>query len=243
MTVLVRLVADYAPYLYIALALGILLLLRVVWTARRERDLAIFTLEREAAISKGYRATLVILVLVLLMAAVYYVSQVLAAQLPLPAGEAPTATPILFLTPTATPAPPTATPTATSTPRPRPTPPPPPTDTPPPLPVKPTIVPADCPNPGVRITSPGVNAALSGVVQIVGTASINNFQYYKFEYRLVGSPEWTFLQRFDIPIIGGVLGAWDTSTVSPGRYELRLVVVDITGNYPSPCVVPVTVSY
>jgi hypothetical protein len=240
MAIFIKLIADYALWLYIFLGLGILFFLRVLVIARREQELAVFSLERETAINKRYQAALAALVLALLALGVYYVSNVLAEQVPMPGAVEPTATPLLFLTPTSTPAPPTATPTATNTPRPPATPPPSPTATPAALPT-PTALPAVCPNPGVRITYPPMRAIVNGVVQVVGSADIENFDYYKFEYRTLGVGEWTFLQSFGAPVNGGVLGAWDTGTVEPGEYEFRLVVVDITGNYPEPCTVTITV--
>jgi hypothetical protein len=87
----------------------------------------------------------------------------------------------------------------------------------------------------VRISEPGDGATVSGVIQLVGSANIPDFEYYKFEFRGSGFGDWTFIQRFDQPISGGILGAWDTRSVPPGEYEFRLVVVDKTGNYPPPC--------
>jgi hypothetical protein len=240
MAIFIKLIADYALWLYAFLGFGILFFLRLVIIARREQEIAVFSLEREAAVNKGYRAALSALLLVLLAVGVYYVSNVLAERVPMPGNVEPTATPLLFLTPTPTPAPPTATPTATNTPRPLPTLLPLPTDTPAALPT-PTAPPAACPNPNVRITYPPMHAVVNGVVQIVGSANIDNLDYYKFEYRPLGVANWTFLQRFSIPVKGGVLGAWDTGTVDPGEYEVRLVVVDVTGNYPEPCVIALTV--
>jgi hypothetical protein len=103
------------------------------------------------------------------------------------------------------------------------------------------VVAANCPNPGVRISEPGDGAQVSGVVQIVGSAEVPDFEYYKFEFRGNGFTDWTFIQRFDHSIVGGILGAWDTNSVSSGTYEFRLVVVDHTGNYPAPCVVTLNV--
>ena len=82
---------------------------------------------------------------------------------------------------------------------------------------------------------------MSGVINIVGSANIEDFGYYKFEFRGNGFGDWTFIQRFDQSINGGILGAWDTRSVSSGAYEFRLVVVDSTGNYPPPCVVKLNV--
>ncbi|RME76426.1 MAG: hypothetical protein D6784_05860, partial [Chloroflexi bacterium] len=128
------------------------------------------------------------------------------------------------------------------TPTPTPTPLPPPTpvlvvDTPTPE-VQPSQgQPPNCPNPGVQIFQPGNGAQVDGVIQVTGVAAIDNFDYYKFEFRAPGSNDWSFIVRFDNPVSQGVLGSWNTDTVPPGEYEFRLVVVDKIGNYPDPCVV------
>jgi hypothetical protein len=38
------------------------------------------------------------------------------------------------------------------------------------------------------------------------------------------------------------VGFWDTSTLTPGDYQLRLLVTDSQGQSYPPCVVPVRVS-
>jgi len=131
---------------------------------------------------------------------------------------------------------PTPTPVATETPVPTPTlttPTPTVTPTPPLLP--------QCPNPQARLTYPTVDAVLTGVVRIRGSAAIANFAYYKLEFRAEGAPAWSLLQRFEEPVTEGVLALWDVSPLSPGPYWLRLVVVDATGNYPEPCQVRVII--
>ncbi len=131
----------------------------------------------------------------------------------------PTPTPVATETPTPTPALPAPTPTATPT---------------------PALLP-QCPNPKARLTYPTVDAVLTGAVRIRGSAAIANFAYYKLEVRAEGAPEWSLLQRFEEPVTEGVLALWDTSSLSPGTYWLRLVVVDTTGNYPEPCQVRVII--
>jgi serine/threonine protein kinase len=109
--------------------------------------------------------------------------------------------------------------------------------------VPPTLPPA-CPHVDARITSPGVNAVLKGVVQIRGTANICDFQFYKVEFGASDKP-WTWVVIGDDVVrkrvVDDVLVTWDTSKVQPGVYTLQLTVVDITGNYPSPCRVKVSV--
>jgi hypothetical protein len=107
MAIFIKLIANYALWLYILLGLGILFFLRVIMVARREQEIAVFSLEREAAINKRYQASFAALALVLLALGVYYVSNVLVERVPMPGEAKPSATPLLFLTPTPTPAPPT----------------------------------------------------------------------------------------------------------------------------------------
>ena len=108
----------------------------------------------------------------------------------------------------------------------------------------PTILPQSlCPNPDVRLTYPAQDAKLKDVAEMRGSAGIDNFWYYKFEFRAEGGDEWTFLERFDTPLTAGILGYWDTTTLPDGWYDFRLVVVDNTGNYPQPCEVRVLVKH
>ena len=85
-----------------------------------------------------------------------------------------------------------------------------------------------------------MNAELKGRVEISGTANTDNFDYYKFEYRREGVSKWATLQTFQEPVTDGLLGVWDTSTLSAGDYWFRLEVVREDGNYKR-CEVPVTI--
>jgi hypothetical protein len=235
MTVLVKLVADYAVWLYLLLGLVAFLFLRAHMVARRDRDNSIFALEREAASGRMAQTTMGFLVILAIIGGVFYTSQTLVEEIPLPE-VTPTPTRLAVLPPSPTPPPLLPTPTPTDTPRPRPT--------LPPLEVATTPspevsagAPPDCPSPGVRISEPGTGATVSGVIQIIGSASIPDFWYYKFEFKGNGFGDWTFIQRFDQAINGGILGAWDTRSVPSGDYQFRLVAVDKTGNYPEPCTV------
>ena len=238
MTILVKLVADYAIWLYVLLVLVALLFLRAYVVARRERDNSIFTMERESAAGRMAQATMGLLVTLIAIAGVVYTAKILVEEVPLPE-VIPTPTVLIALPPSPTPPPLLPTPTMTGTPRPRPTLAPEETETP--TPELSSATPPDCPNPGVRISEPGSGAIVSGVIQIVGSATLSDFGYYKFEFRGNGFSDWTFIQRFEEPISGGILGAWDTNSVTSGEYEFRLVVVDQTGNYPTPCTVRLSV--
>lgn len=109
-------------------------------------------------------------------------------------------------------------------------------------PIVPIAVPTAIPqvavcDPSVSITYPYVNSKLWGWVTINGTANIDNFWYYKLEFGCGEKPvEWSVIGELHYePVLWGTLGCWDTSVLPEGVYQLRLVVVDKTGNYPQPC--------
>lgn len=119
------------------------------------------------------------------------------------------------------------------------------THTPTPAPAVPSTLPPPCPHVEARITSPGVNAVLKGVVEIRGTANIRNFQFYKVEFGVGDKPSTWSVIGDDVVhkrVVDDVLVTWETGKVPPGVYTLQLTVVDITGNYPlPPCKVKVSV--
>jgi hypothetical protein len=84
-----------------------------------------------------------------------------------------------------------------------------------------------------RIERPLHGARVSGAVEIVGTATRADFQYYKVEYRAAESPdEWHVIGELVYqPVEHAPLVVWPTSELQPGEYVLRLIVVDVSGNY------------
>jgi LysM repeat protein len=116
-----------------------------------------------------------------------------------------------------------------------------PTPTPTPTPTPQIAV---CP-PWANITEPTVDAELdgSGITFVRGTAAIDNFWFYKLEFGFGEWPtEWFVIEELHYaPVVNGYLGDWKTGALPEGVYQLRLVVVDNTGNYPEPCQVQVIV--
>jgi hypothetical protein len=93
----------------------------------------------------------------------------------------------------------------------------------------------------IEITAPQNGQEVSGVVEVLGSAAIPNFGFYKLETKLPDDLNWLTLQAGNITIQNGKLGDWDTRRLSPGEYQLGLVVVDNQARLSLPCVVQVRV--
>jgi hypothetical protein len=101
--------------------------------------------------------------------------------------------------------------------------------------------PSGCVTGQIEITSPKNDQEASGIVQVLGTAAIQNFGFYKIEMKLPDDPSWSTLQAGNIAVQQGKLSDWDTRRLSPGEYLLGLVVVDNQARLSPPCVVRVRV--
>lgn len=98
-----------------------------------------------------------------------------------------------------------------------------------------------CQNPEATILSPDTGEAVSGEVELLGTANIPGFAFYKLEYHdLKSGSDWLAISASNQPVCEGcdpeeLLGIWDASLVTPGQYAVQLVVTDTLGNAPLPC--------
>lgn len=242
-----QLISEYQWWIYGVFGLILLFYVRRAIVARRDGVRSIFKLEQEQARGRYGRSVVLAAVFLLLMGAVFGVTNFGLPVLDPPPEPTPTATtgPLVAPTLTSTPAPPTITPTATAT-IVRPTRPIVPSDTPEVASTQaPAVAPPACANPNVRITSPGVNQVVQGNFLVQGTANHASFQYYKVEVGPGANPrdqEWTVVgQLHRNPVAGGVLETFNGGAYPAGTYTLRLVVVDQTGNFPDPCRVTITV--
>ena len=239
--------AEYQWFIYAILGIVLLFFLRRALLARREGARSLFKLEQEQARTRYSRSVTISAIILLLIAAVFILSNpVLPGPTPtLEPTPTETSGPLVAATLTQTPPPATMTPTATATPL-RPTRAVRPTDTPSADVTEiPVVSVPSCPNPNVRITSPGVNQIVQGNIPVRGTANIADFQYYKVEVGPGSNPkdhEWTVVGTLhENPVSGGVLETFNGGAYPAGTYTLRLVVVDQTGNYPQPCRVTIII--
>lgn len=94
----------------------------------------------------------------------------------------------------------------------------------------------------IMLSEPVDGTEINGVIVVKGTTDIQNFGFYKYELARPGETIWLTIQAGRDIIREGELGQWDTRTLAPGDYMLRLVVTDNQGESLEPCVIRVHVN-
>ncbi|HEX5941699.1 MAG TPA: hypothetical protein VFY66_05445 [Anaerolineales bacterium] len=220
---LYRALASYEPLIYIALAIGGLFAFRRMWRSWREWRDSVYGLEREFALRRLVQATGAAFLILVLVFVEFFVATFIAPALPATDILA-TPTLDLLLTPAETLSPEQATQAALS-------------------PVT-QAVPSGmsgCIPDQIMITAPEPGATVSGTVEIMGTANVPNFGFFKYEVAPRGSQNWATISAGRDPKINEVLGTWNTSSLTNGDYFLRLVITDNVGVSLEPCVIAVGV--
>jgi len=215
-------IEQYQGWIYLVLGLAGLTYLRLTlhWYGSWRR--AIFGLERDHAMGRLTRSLAMLTFVAVVALSTFLVATFLVPAVPLAARPTPLPTISLLLTVT-----PIGTlagevggaPAAAATPD-----------------------QAGCLNTAATITSPLSGTELRGRVEIVGTADIASFAFYKIEVRSADPDStWKAITAGTERRENGVLGLWDVSLVEAGRYFLQLVVTDTAGNAPMPCAIQVDV--
>jgi membrane peptidoglycan carboxypeptidase len=78
----------------------------------------------------------------------------------------------------------------------------------------------------VAISSPPEGGIVNGIVPIIGTAQLADFESYDMQFGVSWSPEaWGWISGPHLSPVGdGLLTTWDTNGLEEGEYTLRLVV-------------------
>jgi hypothetical protein len=212
-----------APFIFIILALGVLVGLRFLAKARSELRGAAYGLEREIA-HRHMSQALSILVVVGFLAftefflVVFLVPNIPALSLLSTATINPLATPTrmlpLQLVETLGSGTPGSIPTLQST---------------------------GCIPGQIDITSPQPGAQIQGLITLQGSADIPNFGFYKYEFSPVGSDNWAAIVANNKVVKNNNLGNWDTSAIATGDFQLRLVVTDNQGIELPACIIPLRI--
>jgi hypothetical protein len=209
------LISSLQGWIYVLLLLAGLLYLRLALKWQAQVRISQFGLERERAGSKRARAAGMLILILAAAAATFVVSTFLAPQLP--ASTRPTAIPTISLLE------PDAIRGSTAA---------------------PLVTPdeAGCQNDNATISSPISGEEVRGLVEVLGTANIDNFAFYKIQIQ-PSEPNsiWQVITAGTETLTNGVLGTWDTSLVENGVYLLQLVVTDNAGNAPLPCTLEIVV--
>jgi hypothetical protein len=90
--------------------------------------------------------------------------------------------------------------------------------------------------------NPENGTEISGSIELKGTVNVPNMGFYKYEYRMQSDEFWIPISLGNRPVIEDLLGGqWNTEQLTPGTYNLRLVVSDNQNNLLKPCVIEVKV--
>lgn len=224
MNSLLRFLTEYEILFYVVVALIVIIAARKTYVAWREWSGSIFGLEKEHS-QRKFNQGLTITVFGLLFAAGLFIVNTFVTPAVPGVQQLPTATiDITQLPPTSTPAP-TAAVTAQGL-----------------IPTITSYLSRGCIPDQLDWTDPRNGDTISGTVELKGTVNVENLGFYKYEYSPAGSDLWTTIAAGNTIIINELLGgAWDTSDLVPGNYELRLVVNDNLNNPLPACVIQVTI--
>jgi hypothetical protein len=93
----------------------------------------------------------------------------------------------------------------------------------------------------IMVTDPKPGQQIRGEITLVGTADIPNLGFYKYEFAPQGSDTWTTILAGNKIVVDDSLGFWNTSELTPGDYQLRLIVSDNSGSEYPACIIPIQI--
>jgi hypothetical protein len=213
--------ASYEALIYIVLAIAALFAFRWLWRSWRESRTAVFTMEREFSSRRLGQSAAISALIAILFCAEFFMATFVIPGLP---SKIFLTTPTLDLisTPTGTLSAAMMTQYAN----------------PPQQTAAPSVI--GC-TPQVMLTSPTADEEVKGTVELIGTVNTPNFGFYKYEVARQGTDTWATISADRNIVNNGLLGRWNTTALTPGDYQLRLVVTDNQGKMLPPCVVSIRV--
>jgi hypothetical protein len=222
---ILRFLQNYEIWIYTILGIGVLFPANQVIRALREWRGAAFGLERESARRRFSNGMTVVLVFFVLGAVEFFLVSFLLPNRP---RSTILATPTIDLLATSTVtlaagALQTVTPTGFS------------------LSVTP-VANEGCTPGKIEWTFPKNGGQLKGTVVLKGTIQSPNLGFYKYEYSPTGSDKWTTIAAGNKNTTNEELGgAWNTAQLTPGDYQLRLVVADNQNQVQPACVITIRI--
>lgn len=223
MTDLLRFLDTYEALIYIVLAIGAMFSFRWLWRSWGEWRIAVFSLEKEFSTQRLARSGAISGLITILFCSILMVTSFVIPGLPSDFFVA-TATLDFISTPTGTLSPAMMTQFANA-----------PVGTP-------ALNTVGCVPNQISLSFPQAGEEISGAIELTGTVNIPNFGFYKYEVAAAGSDTWATIAAGRETVNEGLLGRWDTTALTPGDYQLRLVVIDNQGSVLPACVIPVRVT-
>lgn len=224
MITILRFFAEYAVLIYLLLAVGLVFALRALFRAQHELSQSVFGLERELAHRHISQALTALTLVALLAGSEVVLTAFLAPNLPA-FSLLSTQTINPLTTQTSTIPPELLQTIGALTPQPT-----------------ATAQVSGCVPGQIMITYPKPGDIIKGSIVLLGTANIPNFGYFYYEFSPAGSDTWQSIEGGNQAVQDGSLGKWDTSLITPGNYNLRLVVTDSQANLLPPCIVPLQIT-
>ena len=220
MEALFRFLAGYEILIYFFLGIGFIITFRWLWRAFRETQDAIYGLEKQIAFRHLSTAIASVALFIFLLFGELYITSFLVPDLPATTFLS-TPTVNILSTQQSTPPGDLNSPTSATE-----------------IGIGPVTQSVSGCTPGaIMITSPTPGQEVNGVVDLFGIVEVNDLGFYKIEYSSAGMENWaTFYAGREISP-DKPIGVWDTSQLSSGDYQVRLVVTDNQGQDYPPCAI------
>lgn len=213
--------STYEALIYILLAIGGLFAFRWLLRSWRESQTAVYSLEREFSSRRLAQSAAISVLILLLFCTEFFMATFIIPGLP---ANVLVTTPTLDLisTPTGTLSADMMTQFAN-------------------IPMQTAVVEKSGCTSQILLSAPQPGDEIKGTVELIGTVDIPNFGFYKYEVARIGSDTWATISADRTPVQNGLLGRWNTTALTPGDYQLRLVVTDNQGEVLPACIVPVRI--
>jgi hypothetical protein len=217
---LFRFLVQYEVLIYLILTIGAIFVARSLWKAWAEWHSAVFGLEKELSFQKVRISGAIFVLLIMIGLSQFCLVSFIVPFLPSTTFR-PTPTADLLLTPAASLSASDLTAQVGT-------------------PAAPAGT-VGCVPGQIMLSSPKPGGEVKGKIVLTGTVNVPSFGFYKYEYAPQGSETWATIAAGDQVVTEGELGAWDTSQLVPGDYQLRLLVTDNLGQALPACILPVRV--
>ncbi len=216
-----KFLASYEVLIYILLAIGGLFSFRWLWRSWQEWRIAVFSLEREFSSRRFGRSAIMSTLIIILFCTEFFMVSFIIPGLP---ADVFITTPTLDLisTPTGTLSVEMMTQFSGQIPQ-------------------AAVSTTGCIPGQVAISFPQPGDEIKGAIELSGTVNVPNFGFYKYEVAPAGSDTWATISAGRAVVKDAPLGRWDSTALTPGDYQLRLVVTDNQGQILPACIVPVRV--